>query len=219
MAHSYLLGGATAGMHVRVAGPAGFDPDPASSPAARPRSPRPPAARSTVRATRSPAVAGADVVATDTWTSMGQEADGLDRITPFLPYQVNADLLARRRRRTRSCCTACRRTAARRSPTRSWTARRARCGTRPRTACTPRRRCWPGCWQAGRRDRRRLTAEDRPARPDRRADPERAVRSQTELAELLAADGRRTSPRPRSRAIWRSCGAVKVRGATAPPRT
>jgi len=39
------------------------------------------------------AVAGADVVATDTWTSMGQEADGLDRIAPFKPYQVNADLL------------------------------------------------------------------------------------------------------------------------------
>ncbi|MBQ1070615.1 ornithine carbamoyltransferase, partial [Micromonospora sp. D75] len=39
------------------------------------------------------AVRGAHVVATDTWTSMGQEADGLDRITPFLPYQVNAALL------------------------------------------------------------------------------------------------------------------------------
>ena len=35
-----------------------------------------------------------DVVATDTWTSMGQESDGLDRVTPFLPYQVNAALLA-----------------------------------------------------------------------------------------------------------------------------
>jgi ornithine carbamoyltransferase len=40
------------------------------------------------------AVKGADVVATDTWTSMGQESDGLDRITPFLPYQVNIALLA-----------------------------------------------------------------------------------------------------------------------------
>jgi ornithine carbamoyltransferase len=40
------------------------------------------------------AVAGADVVATDTWTSMGQESDGLDRVTPFRPYQINSDLLA-----------------------------------------------------------------------------------------------------------------------------
>src|SRR5205814_1839716 len=40
------------------------------------------------------AVAGADVVATDTWTSMGQESDGLDRVGPFRPYQVNTDLLA-----------------------------------------------------------------------------------------------------------------------------
>ena len=36
---------------------------------------------------------GVDVIATDTWTSMGQEHDGVDRITPFLPYQVNAKLL------------------------------------------------------------------------------------------------------------------------------
>jgi ornithine carbamoyltransferase len=33
------------------------------------------------------------VIATDTWTSMGQEDDGLDRVTPFLPYQVNKELL------------------------------------------------------------------------------------------------------------------------------
>jgi ornithine carbamoyltransferase len=92
MAHSYLLGGAIAGMHVRVAGPPGFTPDPgvlekAAAIAAT--------TGGSVGAGDNPiaAVAGADVVATDTWTSMGQEADGLDRITPFLPYQVNAELL------------------------------------------------------------------------------------------------------------------------------
>ncbi|GIJ58105.1 ornithine carbamoyltransferase [Virgisporangium aurantiacum] len=92
MAHSYLLGGATAGMHVRVAGPAGFVPDAdvlakAAAIAAT--------TGGSVDAGTDPvaAVAGADVVATDTWTSMGQEGDGLDRITPFLPYQVNARLL------------------------------------------------------------------------------------------------------------------------------
>jgi ornithine carbamoyltransferase len=93
MAHSYLLAGATAGMHVRLAGPAGFDPDPAVVVKA-----------AQIAATTggsveighdaTDAVAGADVVATDCWTSMGQEADGLDRITPFLPYQINSDLLA-----------------------------------------------------------------------------------------------------------------------------
>jgi ornithine carbamoyltransferase len=93
MAQSYLLGGATAGMHVRIAGPAGFAPDPAVVAAAH-------AIAGTTGGSISvgenpiAAVAGADVVATDTWTSMGQEADGLDRVTPFLPYQVNADLLA-----------------------------------------------------------------------------------------------------------------------------
>jgi ornithine carbamoyltransferase len=93
MAHSYLLAGVTAGMHVRVAGPAGFAPDAAVvAKAAK-------IAASTggsVDVGHDPraAVAGAEVVATDTWTSMGQEADGLDRVTPFRPYQINRDLLA-----------------------------------------------------------------------------------------------------------------------------
>ena len=42
-----------------------------------------------------PAVDGADVLVTDTWTSMGQESDGLDRLTPFRPLQINAELLDR----------------------------------------------------------------------------------------------------------------------------
>ncbi|WBB81324.1 ornithine carbamoyltransferase [Micromonospora sp. WMMD882] len=91
MAHSYLLAGATAGMHVRVAGPAGFDPDPAVlARAAEIAS----TTGGSVHALTDPvaAVRDADVVATDTWTSMGQEEDGRDRITPFLPYQVNAEL-------------------------------------------------------------------------------------------------------------------------------
>jgi ornithine carbamoyltransferase len=93
MSHSYLLAGATAGMHVRVAGPSGYDPDPvvvsrAVDVAAW--------TRGSVQVLRDPyeAVDGAQVVATDTWTSMGQEDDGRDRYTPFWPYQVNKDLLA-----------------------------------------------------------------------------------------------------------------------------
>ncbi|MGN9807243.1 ornithine carbamoyltransferase [Micromonospora sp. L32] len=93
LSHSYLLAGATAGMHVRVAGPDGFQPDPDVVARAEKIAL---GTGGSVRALVDPveAVRGADVVATDTWTSMGQEDDGLDRITPFLPYQVNDALLA-----------------------------------------------------------------------------------------------------------------------------
>ncbi|MGA4687693.1 ornithine carbamoyltransferase [Micromonospora sp. AB353] len=92
MAHSYLLAGATAGMHVRIAGPEGFQPDPEIVARAEKIAA---ATGGSVQLFTDPveAVRGAHVVATDTWTSMGQEDDGLDRITPFLPYQVNAALL------------------------------------------------------------------------------------------------------------------------------
>jgi ornithine carbamoyltransferase len=92
MAHSYLLGGATAGMHVRVSGPAAHQPDPDIVAAAAAIADR---TGGSVTLVGDPikAVGGANVVATDTWTSMGQEADGLDRHGPFLPYQVNAALM------------------------------------------------------------------------------------------------------------------------------
>ncbi|MEU8301066.1 ornithine carbamoyltransferase [Micromonospora sp. NPDC048909] len=93
MSHSYLLAGVTAGMHVRVAGPAGFAPDAAVVSRATEIAAGTGGSVS-VLTDPAEAVKGADVIATDTWTSMGQEADGLDRITPFLPYQVNAELLA-----------------------------------------------------------------------------------------------------------------------------
>ncbi|WP_027343341.1 ornithine carbamoyltransferase [Hamadaea tsunoensis] len=93
MSASTLLAGATAGMHVRVCGPAGFDPDPAVVADAEK------IAASTggsVAVVRDPvaAVTGAHVVATDAWTSMGQENDGLDRVAPFVAYQVNEELVA-----------------------------------------------------------------------------------------------------------------------------
>ncbi|MGV9977847.1 ornithine carbamoyltransferase [Micromonospora wenchangensis] len=96
LAHSYLLAGATAGMHVRVAGPAGFQPDPGVLGRAEKIAA---GTGGSVRALVDPVetVRDADVVATDTWTSMGQEDDGLDRITPFLSYQVNTALLGHAR--------------------------------------------------------------------------------------------------------------------------
>lgn len=93
MSHSYLLAGATAGMHVRVAGPAGFDPDPTVVERAEKIANGTGGSVSVLRSPRE-AVSGADVVVTDAWTSMGQENDGKDRLGPFWPYQVNAGLLA-----------------------------------------------------------------------------------------------------------------------------
>jgi ornithine carbamoyltransferase len=93
MAHSLMLGGVTAGMHVTIAAPAGFEPDPAVVAAARSRAAE---TRATVTVTTDPraAATGADVLVTDTWTSMGQEDDGLDRVAPFRPYQINGELVA-----------------------------------------------------------------------------------------------------------------------------
>ena len=93
MAHSLLLGGATAGMHVRIAAPAQFPPMPDVLRSARRRAAD---TGGSVAVLTDPlaAVDGADVLATDTWTSMGQEDDGRDRVGPFRPYQLNAALLA-----------------------------------------------------------------------------------------------------------------------------
>lgn len=93
MAHSLMLGGVTAGVHVTIAAPDGFAPDEAFVTAARRRA-EDTGASVTVTADAAAAARGADVLVTDTWTSMGQEDDGLDRLTPFRPYQINADLLS-----------------------------------------------------------------------------------------------------------------------------
>ncbi|MGF1662465.1 MAG: ornithine carbamoyltransferase [Kineosporiaceae bacterium] len=93
MAHSYLLAGATAGMHVRVGAPDGFRPDEQIVAAARRRA-ADTGGSVEVTGDAGAAVAGADAVATDTWVSMGQEGDGADRERPFRPYAVTTELLA-----------------------------------------------------------------------------------------------------------------------------
>jgi ornithine carbamoyltransferase len=92
MSHSLMLGGANAGMSVRIAAPAGFDPHPDILLAAKNLAGETGGSIELIADPRA-AADGADVLATDTWTSMGQENDGLDRHTPFRPYQVNDDLL------------------------------------------------------------------------------------------------------------------------------
>ncbi|HYJ55244.1 MAG TPA: ornithine carbamoyltransferase [Mycobacterium sp.] len=92
MAHSLMLGGVTAGINVTIAAPRGFEPDPMFVAAAETRAMQ---TGATVTLTEDPvrAAAGADVLVTDTWTSMGQENDGLDRVRPFRPFQLNSALL------------------------------------------------------------------------------------------------------------------------------
>jgi len=92
MAHSLMLGGVTAGVHVTIAAPDGFEPDPRFVDAARRRAAETGATVALTKDAKAGAD-GADVLVTDTWTSMGQENDGLDRVRPFRPFQVNADLL------------------------------------------------------------------------------------------------------------------------------
>lgn len=92
MAHSLMLGGVTAGVHVTVAAPDGFQPDPLVVAAAQQRA-RMTGASVVVTADVDMAAVGADVLVTDTWTSMGQEDDGLDRVKPFRPFQVNERIL------------------------------------------------------------------------------------------------------------------------------
>lgn len=93
MAHSLMLAGATAGMRVRIAAPEGFRPQETILADARRRAEQTGADVSIVTDPVD-AVSGADVVATDTWTSMGQENDGKDRVGPFRALQVNSQLLA-----------------------------------------------------------------------------------------------------------------------------
>ncbi|GAA0523865.1 ornithine carbamoyltransferase, catabolic [Saccharopolyspora subtropica] len=93
MAHSLLVGGTTAGMNVRIGAPEGFRPLDWVLDAAKKRAAD---TGGSVELFDSPqaAVDGADVLVTDSWTSMGQENDGKDRVSPFRPFQVNAELLA-----------------------------------------------------------------------------------------------------------------------------
>lgn len=96
MAHSLLLGGVTAGLNVTIAAPDGFEPLPWIVEAARKRAAE---TGATITLTGDPIAAakGADALVTDAWTSMGQENDGLDRVGPFRPFQLNGELIAHAR--------------------------------------------------------------------------------------------------------------------------
>jgi ornithine carbamoyltransferase len=93
MVHSYLLAGATAGMHVRIACPDGYLPKDdvvadADAIAA--------ATGGSISIYTDPveAVAGADVVVTDTWVSMGKEEEKAQRLVDLARYRVDEELMA-----------------------------------------------------------------------------------------------------------------------------
>ncbi len=92
--HSLLLGAARVGLSLRVATPPGYAPLPEIVQRAQARE-----AGGTITLTNDPAeaVAGADVIYTDVWASMGQEEEAARRREVFRPFQVNAALLARAR--------------------------------------------------------------------------------------------------------------------------
>jgi len=88
VANSLMLTAGRLGVHVAVATPAGYQPDAAIVAEA--------AEMGSITVTEDPseALAGADAVYTDVWTSMGQEAESAERRRAFQPYQVNENLLA-----------------------------------------------------------------------------------------------------------------------------
>ncbi len=93
MAVSYLLAGATAGLHVVVCGPDGYLPT--DDVVARADGIAATTGGSVAVTTdAAAAVVGADVVVTDTWVSMGDEDEATQRVADLLPYQVTPDLMA-----------------------------------------------------------------------------------------------------------------------------
>ncbi len=96
MAHSYLLGGASAGMNVRLAGPATHRPDPAVVERARQIAAQT-GGSVAVFGDAKQAADGADALITDTWVSMGQEDEKAERqgmSSPFADFAVDAGLLS-----------------------------------------------------------------------------------------------------------------------------
>lgn len=89
MSNSWILGAHLFGMKVSLGGPAGFEPTAEVRAAAQKVG-----AQFHYTADPFEAVAGADLVYTDVWASMGQESESEERAKRMMPYQVNAKLMA-----------------------------------------------------------------------------------------------------------------------------
>jgi len=93
MAQSYLLAGATAGMHVRIASPKGYAPTPAVVADAEKRAEL---TGGSITVLEDPRVAASDsdVVVTDTWVSMGKEEEKAARLDSLASYRVDTELMS-----------------------------------------------------------------------------------------------------------------------------
>lgn len=94
MGHSYLLACATAGINIRIGAPEGYQPREDVVTDARANAAETGGSVTIVTAAAD-AVAGADVVVTDTWASMGKEDQKAQRIVDFAGYQVDAELMGK----------------------------------------------------------------------------------------------------------------------------
>jgi ornithine carbamoyltransferase len=92
VAHSLMLGGALSGMDVRVATPPGFEPSAAVTKRAAEIAARN-GGKVTTGTVVAEAAAGADVLYTDVWASMGQEAEGDARAEAFSRFQLNQEVV------------------------------------------------------------------------------------------------------------------------------
>jgi ornithine carbamoyltransferase len=93
MGNSWLLAGATAGLHVRIAAPEGHQPEEQYVARALEIAAET-GATAEVMVDPEEAVAGADVVVTDTWVSMGREEEAADRLAAFADYAVTTRLMS-----------------------------------------------------------------------------------------------------------------------------
>ncbi|MBF4561948.1 ornithine carbamoyltransferase [Microbacterium sp. VKM Ac-2870] len=93
MGHSYVLAGVTAGMHVRVASPASYAPR-ADVIADADRIAAATGGSVTLFTDPTEAAAGADVIVTDTWVSMGKEEEKIQRVHDLGGYKVTQETMA-----------------------------------------------------------------------------------------------------------------------------
>ncbi|MEM8769995.1 MAG: ornithine carbamoyltransferase, partial [Pseudomonadota bacterium] len=84
MCNSYINAARQWGFHLKIAAPEGYEPDPELLKTTN---------NAELVATAEEAVAGADLVVTDVWSSMGHEGEEHKRLEAFAPYQVNEQLL------------------------------------------------------------------------------------------------------------------------------
>jgi len=93
MGQSYVLGGVTAGMHVRVASPVQYAPR-EDVVADADRRAAETGGSVTLYTDPNEAAAGADVIVTDTWVSMGKESEKLERLRDLSPYKVSREIMS-----------------------------------------------------------------------------------------------------------------------------